>query len=142
MIKQINVSNMQKFESQLMKAQSEGYTHVVPYANEIMIYQSMLDAVQLYPKSIVVDYTVDGQYKNDCHYFGQSSINIADWAQNNNYYPNLIYAIQQTLDLIHYYSVETIFDLALLTLLKGDLSIDGHVVFDFKAPIATSASIW
>ena len=56
-----------------------------------------------YPKSIVVDYTVDGQYKNDCHYFGQSSINIADWAQNNNYYPNLIYAIQQTLDLIHYY---------------------------------------
>ncbi len=46
MIKQINVSNMQKFESQLMKAQSEGYTHVVPYANEIMIYQSMLDAVQ------------------------------------------------------------------------------------------------
>lgn len=63
MIKQINVSNMQKFESQLMKAQSEGYTHVVPYANEIMIYQSMLDAVQLYPKSIVVDYTVDGQYK-------------------------------------------------------------------------------
>ena len=36
------------------------------------------------PKSIVVDYTVDGQYKNDCHYFGQSSINIADWAQNNN----------------------------------------------------------
>ena len=28
-----------------------------------MIYQSMLDAVQLYPKSIVVDYTVDGQYK-------------------------------------------------------------------------------
>lgn len=42
-----------------MKAQSEGYTHVVPYANEIMIYQSMLDAVQLYPKSIVVDYTVD-----------------------------------------------------------------------------------
>lgn len=74
MIKQINVSNMQKFESQLMKAQSEGYTHVVPYANEIMIYQSMLDAVQLYPKSIVVDYTVDGQYKNDCHYFGQSSM--------------------------------------------------------------------
>ena len=142
MIKQINVSNMQKFESQLMKAQSEGYTHVVPYANEIMIYQSMLDAVQLYPKSIVVDYTVDGQYKNDCHYFGQSTINIADWAQNNNYYPNLIYAIQQTLDLIHYYSVETIFDLALLTLLKGDLSIDGHVVFDFKAPLATSASIW
>ncbi|HDC7487780.1 TPA: CDP-glycerol glycerophosphotransferase family protein [Staphylococcus aureus] len=141
MIKQINVSNMQKFESQLMKAQSEGYTHVVPYANEIMIYQSMLDAVQLYPKSIVVDYTVDGQYKNDCHYFGQSSINIADWAQNNNYYPNLIYAIQQTLDLIHYYSVETIFDLALLTLLKGDLPIDGHVVFDFKAPLATSASI-
>ena len=63
MIKQINVSNMQKFESQLMKAQSEGYTHAVPYANEIMIYQSMLDAVQLYPKSIVVDYTVDGQYK-------------------------------------------------------------------------------
>ncbi len=29
-----------------------------------------------------------------------------------------------------------------MTLLKGDLSIDGHVVFDFKAPIATSASIW
>ncbi len=76
---------MQKFESQLMKTH-EGYTHVVPYANEIMIYQSMLDAVQFIP-SIVVDYTVDGQYKNDCHYFGQSSINIADWAQNNNYYP-------------------------------------------------------
>ncbi len=29
MIKQINVSNMQKFESDKMKAQSEGYTHVV-----------------------------------------------------------------------------------------------------------------
>ncbi|HHS2926102.1 TPA: CDP-glycerol glycerophosphotransferase family protein [Staphylococcus argenteus] len=142
MIKQINVSNMQKFESQLIKAQAEGYTHIVPYANEIMIYQSMLDAVQLRQTSIVVDYTVDGQYKNDCRYFGQSSINFADWAQNNNYYPNMIYAIQQTLDLIHYYSVETIFDLALLTLLKGDLSIDGHVVFDFKAPLATSPSIW
>ncbi len=61
MIKQINVLTTAKFE--LMKAQSEGYTHVVPYANEIMIYQSMLDAVQLYPEVIVVDYTVDGQYK-------------------------------------------------------------------------------
>ena len=50
MIKQINVSNMQKFESQLMKAQSEGYTHMSFHMqNEIMIYQSMLDAVQLYP---------------------------------------------------------------------------------------------
>ncbi len=49
---------------------------------------------------------------------------------------------KQTLDLIHYYSVETIFDLALLTLLEGDFINLCHVVFDFKAPIATSASIW
>ena len=30
----------------------------------------------------------------------------------------------------------------MMTLLKGDLSIDGHVVFDFKAPLATNSSIW
>ncbi|UMT75407.1 CDP-glycerol glycerophosphotransferase family protein [Staphylococcus roterodami] len=142
MIKQINVSNMQKFESQLIKAQAEGYTHIVPYANEIMIYQSMLEAVQLHPTSIVVDYTVNGQYKNDCRYFGQKSINFTDWANNSNYYPNMIYAINQTLELVQQYHIETLFDLALVTLISGELSVDGHVVFDFKAPIATSSSIW
>ena len=42
MIKQINISNMDKLKEQMERALSDGYTHVIPYSNEIQIHQSMI----------------------------------------------------------------------------------------------------
>ena len=57
MIKQINISHMEKLEGLLEKALHEGYTHFVPYSNEIQIHQSMLKSIELPSTSFVVDYT-------------------------------------------------------------------------------------
>ena len=40
MIKQINISNMDKLKEQMERALSDGYTHVIPYSNEIQNQQS------------------------------------------------------------------------------------------------------
>ena len=50
MIKQINISNMDKLKEQMERALSDGYTHVIPYSNEIQIHQSMIKAITL-PKT-------------------------------------------------------------------------------------------
>lgn len=142
MIKQINVSNIEKLQTQLHKAKAEGYTHVAPYSNEIMIHQPMLNAVELQGSSIVVDYTIDNIYLNDCRYFGLSTIEFEDWATNINYYPNIIFNITEALGHFEQYHIETLFDLAIVTLLQGDVIVDGHVVFDFKAPFTTSEEFW
>ena len=49
MIKQINISNMDKLKEQMERALSDGYTHVI-LLNEIQIHQSMIKAITL-PKT-------------------------------------------------------------------------------------------
>ena len=142
MIKQINISNMAKFTEQLERALNEGYTHVVPYSNEIQIHQSMLKSIELPTTSFVVDYTLHHQYLNDCKYFGKDYVNFEDWVKNINLYPNVIYEINAALKLMNKFEVENIFDLALLTLLKGHVAVDGHVALDFKTPLKTSKVFW
>lgn len=39
MIKQINITNMENIDIQLIKALDEGYTHFAPYSNDMMIHQ-------------------------------------------------------------------------------------------------------
>ena len=42
MIKQINITSLENLDIQLMKALDEGYTHFVPYSNDIMLHQKCL----------------------------------------------------------------------------------------------------
>lgn len=142
MIKQINVSNLTNLESHLYQASREGYTHIAPYNNDLTLYQAMLDAIDLDQRSIVVDYTVDGQYLNNCLYFGESSIHFNDWVNNDYLMPNLIYSIDQALAIVSNYSIDSLFDLALITLLQGNLAVDGHVVFNFNNQPLTSDTFW
>lgn len=142
MIKQINITSLENLDIQLMKALDEGYTHFVPYSNDIMLHQKMLDAVELKSTSIIVDYTIDKTYLNDCRYFGLETVDFIDWVKNINHYPNVIYEIKSALVHLEKFNIETIFDLALVTILKCQLAVDGHVVFDFKTPIYTSSQLW
>lgn len=142
MIKQINITSLENLDIQLMKALDEGYTHFVPYSNDIMLHQKMLDAVELKSTSIIVDYTIDKTYLNDCRYFGLETVDFIDWVKNINHFPNVIYEIKSALVHLEKFNIETIFDLALITILKGQLAVDGHVVFDFKTPIYTSSQLW
>ena len=138
MIKQINISHMEKLEGLLEKALHNGYTHFVPYSNEIQIHQSMLKSIELPSTSFVVDYTIHNTYLNDCRYFGKTYINFEDWVQNINLYPNVIYEINSALKILNKFEVETIFDLALFTILKGHVSVDRHVAIDIKASLRRS----
>lgn len=142
MIKQINISHIDNIEGQLERALQEGFTHFVPYSNEIQIHQSMLKSINLPSTSFVVDYTIHNQYLNDCRYFGETYINFEDWVKNINLYPNVIYEINSALTLINKFEVKTIFDLALFTILKGHVAVEGHVALDFKAPLRTSNAFW
>ncbi|RQX27565.1 teichoic acid biosynthesis protein F [Staphylococcus warneri] len=142
MIKQINITSLENLDIQLMKALDEGYTHFVPYSNDIMLHQKMLDAVELKSTSIIVDYTIDKTYLNDCRYFGLETVDFIDWVKNINHYPNVIYEIKSALVHLEKFNIETIFDLALVTILKCQLAVDGHVVFDFKTPVYTSSQLW
>lgn len=142
MIKQINISNMDKLKEQMERALSDGYTHVIPYSNEIQIHQSMIKAITLPKTSFIVDYTINNYYLNDCKYFGLDFVDFEDWVKNINLYPNVIYEINSTLELIDKFEVENIFDLALLTILKGHIAVEGHVVLDFKGPLKTSKGFW
>ena len=81
MLKQINISHMEQLTSQLESALADGYTHFAPYANEIKIHQDMLKSVTLHPHPIVVDYTINGEYLNDCRYFGQAQVDFKTWSQ-------------------------------------------------------------
>ncbi len=142
MIKQINITSLENLDIQLMKALDEGYTHFVPYSNDIMLHQKMLDTVELKSTSIIVDYTIDKTYLNDCRYFGLETVDFIDWVKNINHYPNVIYEIKSALVHLEKFNIETIFDLALVTILKCQLAVDGHVVFDFKTPVYTSSQLW
>ena len=133
---------MEKLEGLLEKALHNGYTHFVPYSNEIQIHQSMLKSIELPSTSFVVDYTIHNTYLNDCRYFGKTYINFEDWVQNINLYPNVIYEINSALKILNKFEVETIFDLALFTILKGHVAVEGHVALDFKDSLRTSKVFW
>lgn len=142
MLKQINISHMEQLTSQLESALADGYTHFAPYANEIKIHQDMLKSVTLHPHPIVVDYTINGEYLNDCRYFGQAQVDFKTWSQNINHYPNLVYHIPTALHHLSTDVVHNIFDLALMTLLFDDVVVDGHVAYDFTQPIQASETFW
>ena len=95
----------------------------------------MIKAITLPKTSFIVDYTINNYYLNDCKYFGLDFVDFEDWVKNINLYPNVIYEINSTLELIDKFEVENIFDLALLTILKGNIAVEGHVVLDFKGPL-------
>src|SRR5699024_11592102 len=44
--------------------------------------------------------------------------------------------------IINNYTINNIFDLALLSLLQDDVATDSHVVFNFKHAFTTSSAIW
>ena len=50
--------------------------------------------------------------------------------------------MKSTIALLHKFEVETIFDLALFTILKGHVAVDGHVALDFKDSLRTSKVFW
>lgn len=142
MIKQINISNMLHLELQLKKAKSAGFSHFIPYSNDIKINQEMLEAVELTHNSIAVDYTINALYLNDCRYFGEDKLNFLSWMKNINHYPNLIYDIDATLLHLSKHDIHSIMDLAVITVLKDEIDIDNHVVFDFANRIPTSKVFW
>lgn len=142
MIKQIEVSTWDLFVKDLEKATAQGYTHFVYIDQNSEIYQSMLDAVTLKPVTIVADYTINQQYLNDCRYFGKPEITFNDWMDNLNHFPNIIFHIETTQKIINNYTINNIFDLALLSLLQDDVATDSHVVFNFKHAFTTSSAIW
>ena len=142
MIKQINISNMSHLELQLNKAKSAGFSHFIPYSNEIKINQDMLEAVELTSHSIAVDYTINALYLNDCRYFGDDKLTFLSWMKNINHYPNLIYNIDTALFHLSKYDIHSIMDLAVITVLKDEIDIDGHVLFDFVSDLPTSKAFW
>lgn len=79
MIKQINISNMRHLALQLNKAKSAGFSHFIPYSNDIKINHDMLEAINLTHNSIAVDYTLNGLYLNDCRYFGEDTLTFLSW---------------------------------------------------------------
>jgi hypothetical protein len=91
----------------------------------------MLDAVELKPCTIVTDYTVDQFYRNDCRYFGKTTITFNDWIENINHYPNVIFDIATTLDILNTHEINNIFDLAIISLLQDEVAVDPHVVYNF-----------
>ncbi|MCG7338171.1 CDP-glycerol glycerophosphotransferase family protein [Staphylococcus sp. ACRSN] len=142
MIKQIELEKWDILPQQLNKAMQEGYTHFIILDKHIKTYKNMLKAVDIKQCTIVVDYTVDQHYVNDCRYFGKSQINFDDWIENINHYPNIIFHIETSLKLLEQYKVEKLFDLALLSLLQEEIVTDSHVVFDFARSFTTSNTVW
>ena len=107
MIKQINISNMRHLALQLNKAKSAGFSHFIPYSNDIKINHDMLEAINLTHNSIAVDYTLNGLYLNDCRYFGEDTLTFLSWMKNINHYPNIIFNI----DRAYYIYLSMIFNL-------------------------------
>lgn len=142
MIKQLTLESWQDLSRQLKQALQDNYSHFVLLTEDISVYSDMLDAVELQPCTIVTDYTVDQYYRNDCSYFGKVSITFNDWIDNINHYPNVIYDIETTLEILNNHEINNIFDLAVMLLLQDDIAVDPHVVYNFKQHITTSNVLW
>ena len=142
MIKQINISNMRHLALQLNKAKSFGFSHFIPYSNDIKINHDMLEAINLTHNSIAVDYTLNGLYLNDCRYFGEDTLTFLSWMKNINHYPNIIFNIDRALLHLSKYDIQSIMDLAVISVLKDEIDIDNHVVFDFINECRTSHAFW
>src|SRR5699024_10658739 len=69
-------------------------------------------------------------------------ITFNDWMDNLNHFPNIIFHIETTQKIINNYTINNIFDLALLSLLQDDVATNSHVVFNFKHAFTTSSTIW
>lgn len=134
----------EKMRMNLEEALTKGYTHFIPSDLNIDIYPDQIEVLKQHEthNSIVVDYTIDQYYQNDCRYFGNTTINFNSWMNNINHFPNLIFNIQQVLDIIDEAHYETAFDLAVGLLLNQTVETNGHVVFDFKHTIRTSQGFY
>ncbi|AYU55987.1 CDP-glycerol glycerophosphotransferase family protein [Staphylococcus debuckii] len=128
----------------LKKALKNGYTHFIPSDLNIDIYPDQLDALTPIEtkQSVIVDYTIDHYYQNDCRYFGNHSLTFDEWMNNINHYPNMIFNIKQSIQRLKAEGLETAFDLAVSILLFNKVEVNGHVVFDFKESCRTSASFY
>lgn len=128
----------------LKKAKKDGYTHFIPTDLNIDIYPNQMDAITQndIKESVIIDYTLDQYYQNDCRYFGNTSLTFDEWMNNINHYPNMIFSIQQSIRQLKSESCETAFDLMAAILLFHKVKVDGHVVFDFKESCRTSASFY
>ncbi|WP_251517639.1 MULTISPECIES: CDP-glycerol glycerophosphotransferase family protein [Staphylococcus] len=142
MIKQLTIQKWSELDARLTDATAEGYTHFIVTDERINLYQEQLDAVELHPCTIVVDYTIDQHYLNDCRYFGKRQITFDDWIENINHYPNVIFHIETIQHMINHHYVNALFDLVVLSLLQEDIVTDSHVVFDFKETFSTSPNVW
>ncbi|MDT3959932.1 CDP-glycerol glycerophosphotransferase family protein [Staphylococcus kloosii] len=142
MIKQLTIDSWQDLTRRLEQATQDGYSHFAVLSDSITIYEDMLDAVELKPCTIVTDYTVNQFYRNDCRYFGKTTITFNDWIENINHYPNVIFDIATTIDILNKHEINTIFDLAMISLLQDEVAVDPHVVYNFEQKIATSSVIW
>lgn len=142
MIKQFTVEDWQNLTVRLEQALQDKYSHFVILTEDISVHSNMIDAVELKPCTIVTDYTVDQYYRNDCRYFGKSSITFNDWIENINHFPNVIFDIATTLEILKNHDINKVFDLAIISLLQDDISVDPHVVFNFKQPLLTSNTLW
>ncbi|MCE5038579.1 CDP-glycerol glycerophosphotransferase family protein [Staphylococcus auricularis] len=142
MIKQIEMKDWSSLKSQLHNAIQQGFTHFTIVSDEISVYPDMLAAVSLEDQTIVVDYTIDHQYLNDCRYFGHEYVTFNEWIENINLYPNVIFHIGTVMTILDQYNVENLFDLAVLSLLNSQIKVDSHVVFDFQRTFETSQQLW
>ncbi|WP_105993190.1 CDP-glycerol glycerophosphotransferase family protein [Staphylococcus simulans] len=128
----------------LKTALEEGYTHFIPSDLNIDIYPDQLSALKSRntSQSIVVDYTVDAYYQNDCRYFANTAVDFDAWMNNINHFPNIIFSIKQSITALNTFQCETAFDLAAALLLSEQIETNGHVVFDFKTHLRTSQSFY
>ena len=142
MIKRIQLDDWSTLESQLETLQQKSYTHFIIEDSRIEIDEDMLEAVQLQPQTMIVDYAVDGVYLNESQCFSTAQGHFNAWMNNNNHYPNVIFHIETALGILKDYHVDHLFDLALLNLLDSEAAVDSHVVFNFTDTFTTSAGLW
>ena len=90
MIKRIQLDDWSTLESQLETLQQKSYTHFIIEDSRIEIDEDMLEAVQLQPQTMIVDYAVDGVYLNESQCFSTAQGHFNAWMNNNNHYPNVI----------------------------------------------------
>ncbi|MCU5745262.1 CDP-glycerol glycerophosphotransferase family protein [Staphylococcus sp. SQ8-PEA] len=142
MIKNIQLDDWSTLEDKLKALLPKDYTHFIIENEAITIDEDMLEAVELKPQTIIVDYAIDNTYLNDAQYFNQHEATFEAWMNNSNHYPNVIFHIETVLHILEDYTVDHLFDLALLSLLKGNSFVDRHIVYDFHQSFVTSSGLW
>lgn len=140
----VDFQSKEKMLQTLKEGLNEGYTHFIPSDLSIEIYPDQMAAIKSIDsqESIAVDYTIDGYYQNDSRYFGEDYLTFDYWMNNINHFPNIIFSITQSIEILNRYECQTAFDLTVWLLLFEKVALNSHVVFDFKQQSKTSASLY